>query len=56
MVPQPAAEMAGYRTVYWGDVRQPAGFMVGEKDAALSILRNAVDAMADNMPDLFGSS
>jgi pimeloyl-ACP methyl ester carboxylesterase len=33
-------------------VRQPAGFMVGEKDAALSMLRDAVDAMADNMPDL----
>jgi pimeloyl-ACP methyl ester carboxylesterase len=33
-------------------VRQPAGFMVGEKDVALSMLRDAVDAMADNMPDL----
>jgi pimeloyl-ACP methyl ester carboxylesterase len=33
-------------------VRQPAGFIVGEKDAALSMLRDAVHAMADSVPDL----
>jgi pimeloyl-ACP methyl ester carboxylesterase len=33
-------------------VRQPAGFMVGEKDVALLMLRDAVEAIADNVPDL----
>ena len=33
-------------------VRQSAGFMVGEKDAALSLMRKAVDRLADTVPDL----
>jgi pimeloyl-ACP methyl ester carboxylesterase len=33
-------------------VGQPAGFIVGEKDVALLMLRDAVEAIADNVPDL----
>jgi pimeloyl-ACP methyl ester carboxylesterase len=33
-------------------VRQPAGFMVGEKDIALLMLRDAVETIAENVPDL----
>jgi pimeloyl-ACP methyl ester carboxylesterase len=33
-------------------LRQPAGFMIGEKDVALSMLRDAVEGMPNNVPDL----
>jgi pimeloyl-ACP methyl ester carboxylesterase len=35
-----------------GTVRQPAGFMVGEKDVALLMLRKAVETIDENLPDL----
>jgi pimeloyl-ACP methyl ester carboxylesterase len=33
-------------------VRQPAGFMVGEKDVSLLLMREAVETIADHVPDL----